>query len=174
MAAAPTYEKIASTTLTVAGQNITFDNIPQTFTDLRFVIVGKCESGDTNSMAIRINGDQTVANYHTGVIYGNGTSAVAASRTGTDTFIYLNYSQNMPVAASTFALGIVDLYSYTSSKYKTILGQTSADYGASGEVVRVVGTWASTSAITSITATGDGNKAYSVGSVFSLYGITKA
>jgi hypothetical protein len=175
MPAGATYEKIASVTLTIAGANITFESIPSTFTDLRLVIVGKCEVSATNSMAVRVNGDQAL-NYYMGNYYGNGTTVSASSRSGTDKFVYLNYSTNLPTAASTFALGIVDFYSYAGSQYKTFLAQVSADYNSSGsEVVRTSALWKSTSAITSVTICGDGvNKAYSVGSVFSLYGIAKA
>lgn len=71
----PTYELIASTTLSSPTTTITFSSIPQTYTDLliRFNIRNDVAGGGTYNVALRINGNSGT-NYFTQRLYGSGSS----------------------------------------------------------------------------------------------------
>jgi len=80
MAAGPTYEPIATTTLGTAQPTVTFSSIASTYTDL--VIVAQLTTAAPTNMRIRFNGD-TTANYSNTTVTGNGSTATSVRETGT-------------------------------------------------------------------------------------------
>lgn len=160
---ATTYEPIASQTLGSNTTTVTFDNIPGTYTDLRFVFVGKYVSA-VNNFSFRLN-DDTGSNYSFTQLFGNGTSASSA-RASSQAF-----GRYGTISNSAISTVVVDFMAYSNtSVFKTILSQTSA---ADFRVHRDVVLWRSTSAITKILMGYDGAD-FQAGSTFSLYGIKSA
>ena len=162
-----TYEPIATTTLGSAASEINFTSIPGTYTDLRLVVF----IFDTSSTAqdlYRFNGD-TANNYSETWILGDG-SAAASSRTTNFPYFKLTRVSNL---SSTPMLHTYDIFSYAGSTNKTVLGTSSDDQNGSGGVVRSVGLWRNTAAITSIKIYASAGP-FSTGTTATLYGILKA
>ena len=164
---ATTYEKIATTTLGSASATITFSSIAGTYTDLRLVITALQGSG--NNIALRFNSDSG-ANYSRTRLIGNGTSATSTQATG-DTEIDLNREGLSATAPSLYE---IDIFSYAGSTYKTLLATANEDRNGSGSVMRVVGLWSSTSAISTILITSLSADTMGVGTTATLYGIKAA
>jgi hypothetical protein len=162
-----TYEKIASTTLGSAAATIDFNSIAGTYTDLRLVIVGKYTSGGGNTR-IRFNSD-TSSLYSSTRIAGDGSSA-SSDRLTNQGFQRLSFNGNSSTIPDFLT---VDIFSYAGSTFKTSLITSSEDYNGSGLVVRTVGLYRSTTAISSITISLD-SSTMAAGTSATLYGILKA
>jgi hypothetical protein len=162
-----TYEPIATTTLGTAGTSITFSSIPATYTDLRLVYVGSTSSSD--GISVRVNGD-TASNYSDTSMEGRGT--VAASQNLTNrTFWSLAGFWSANTDTTKF-MQTLDIFSYTQGINKTALGTSSLDKNGSGDVLRTVHLWRSTSVINSLTVAASVNMP--VGTTATLYGIKNA
>ena len=166
MAAGPTYEPIATTTLSSAASTITFSSIPNTYTDLRVVVANAFTSYGLDTVRIRFNSD-TGSNYSYTMLTGDGSTA--ASSRGT--------SQTQPIVgragyqSTRPSMILIDIFSYAGSTNKTYLAADAADQNGSGEVNRVVGLWRSTSAINAIELR---NVTFEAGCVVTIYGIKAA
>ena len=163
---ATTYEKIASTTLGSAQSSITFNSIPATYTDIRLVFTG---TGSGGNCLIRFNSDSGT-NYSYTAISGNGTSAASDRGTGNGAII-LSTQQGVGTVPT---MRTCDIFSYAGSTYKTCLNNETSDENGSGAVVRSVGLWRNTAAITSILITTGNANTYATGTTATLYGILKA
>jgi len=166
--ATTTYEPLASVTVSSAGTTfLIMNSIPQTYTDLRLVIVGKYTSGGGNTR-IRFNSD-TSSLYSSTRIAGDGTSA-SSDRLTNQGFQRLSFNGNSSTVPDFLT---VDLFSYAGSTFKTSLITSSEDYNGSGSVIRTVGLYRSTTAISSITISLD-SSTMAAGTSATLYGILKA
>jgi hypothetical protein len=155
---------IATTTLGSTAANITFSSIPSTYTDFRVVLVGKgAANASGNVFEFRINGD-TGTNYSRTLLKGDGASASSARTTSAT-----NISFNTDKKLDSMYMVTVDALSYAGSTNKTFLMEWSGDYNGEGNVIRSVGLWRSTSAITSIAFATNGN--FVAGDTATLYGI---
>jgi hypothetical protein len=164
---ATTYDKIATTTLGSAAATIDFNSIAGTYTDLRLVIVGKYTSGGGNTR-IRFNSD-TSSLYSSTRIAGDGSSA-SSDRLTNQGFQRLSFNGNSSTIPDFLT---VDIFSYAGSTFKTSLITSSEDYNGSGSVIRTVGLYRSTTAISSITISLD-SSTMAAGTTATLYGILKA
>lgn len=163
-----TYEPIASTTLGAAANNITFNSIPSTYTDLKVVLVGTTASA--SNPGLQFNSD-TTSNYSGIFISGLGSSNNSTS-TISLSYIYLQSQQAM---SNTISSGInIDIFSYTGSTNKTCLISTFTDLNGSGAVEVGIGLWRNTSAITSIRLFPIGGANFNSGTIATLYGIKAA
>ncbi len=165
-----TYEPIASTTVGSATSSVTFNSIPSTYTDLRLVFIGNCDTA-SRYFTLRFNSDSS-ANYSMRYLTGDGSTSATSWRTG-DTALYTNNYSGSDTTKQ--QLITCDIFSYNESRMKTVLSQTASDKTGSGTVDAAVSLWKSTSAITSVTAlymVAGGNIA--ANSVISLYGIKSA
>lgn len=166
---AVTYEPIASQTLGSDAASITFGSggtLPQTYTDL--VIVAFSAEGAVNpnlpTLAMTFNGD-TGNNYSRTLVFGNGSTASSARGSSNPAWYHASGT------TSDYRAAVISIMSYSNTNvFKTGL---AADGNAGASVVRNVGLWRSTSAITSITIAGLTANLKS-GSTFSLYGIKAA
>lgn len=162
-----TYEPIATTTLGSATNSINFTSIPSTYTDLVVILVGTVNIAAVP--CIRFNSD-TATNYSGVQLVGNG-SAVVTGRASNDTQIFSNYSQNFSVTRPGFLQ--IDIFSYTSSKNKTVLVRESRDENGFGLTSLLGGLWRNTAVITSINLRPE-SRNWNVGTTATLYGILKA
>lgn len=163
-----TYEAISTTTLGSAASTITFSSIPGTYTDLRLVIVPTVASG-TGYLLMRFNSN-SATNYSLTEMYGTGSSVFSARSTSQTE---INLTGNGLGVTTTPHLYTVDIFSYAGSTNKTCLITASEDENGSGYVIRQIGLWRQTSAITSISFTSSGSN-YASGTTATLYGILKA
>jgi hypothetical protein len=163
-----TYEPISTQTLSSATASITFSSIPSSYTDLRLVIVNT--SSGANNQGIRFNSD-TGTNYSSTLFWSDGTAAQSFRYTNAT---YIHYASDLAVGPTTIpAFSTIDIFSYAGSTSKNCLLTTSLDLNGSGEVVRRVGLWTSTSAINTITIMRTAGN-YSIGTIATLYGIKNA
>jgi hypothetical protein len=158
-----TYDSIATTTLGSAASTITFSSIPATYTDLHIVLVATTTVAD--AIYIRYNGD-TGANYSRTVLQGDGSTA-ASSRQSSENFIYLTRTNLDTTLPQLFE---IDVFSYAGSTNKTCLVASSQDKNGSGLVVREVGLWRNTSAITEVLLSSF-SSTFKIGTTATLYGI---
>ena len=172
MAAGATYEPIASQTLASAAASITFNSIPQTYTDLRLSLVFT-QSIASGQAGLEFNTDGAT-NYSWTRIGGNGTAA-GSGRATSQSFIIINDDYNIGSSTTIPIFSSVDIFSYTGSTYKTTLIQSASDYNGSGTVWDAVGLWRSTAAITKIVLNGAGSsRQFNAGTTATLYGIKAA
>jgi hypothetical protein len=164
---AVTYEPIATTTLTSVG-TITFSSIPSTYTDIRLIMSA---IGVSNSVIrFQFNGD-TATNYSSTRMTGTGTAGTSSrSNTQNGGFLGPNTSG---VSTTIPSLITADIFSYASSKFKTVLSTANADINTSGNFEATVSCWRSAAAITSILLYLNTNS-FAVGTTATLYGIKAA
>jgi hypothetical protein len=177
MAAGPTYEPVATTTLSTATSSVTFSSISGSYTDL--VLVLNCATAHSSSTfaAVEFNGD-TGTNYSTSNLYGNGT-AIGSSRQSNNNYAWTSFFIGMDTTVgNTNVITHIQNYSNTTT-FKTLLsranrGSGALDYYGTEELVSL---WRSTSAITSITIKNFRSGTsynFASGSNFTLYGIKAA
>lgn len=165
-----TYQPIARAILTGGNPEITFSNIPATYTDLKLVIVPISNQNDTNTY-MRFNGD-TATNYSSNFIYGNGSTIAGAISFNESNGILLDFGGSKTTNLTSMN---VDIFSYANTNIrKSVLSVSSADDNGSGQSSIHTGLWRSTSAITSLTLRVLGVTFYVAGTTASLYGILRA
>jgi hypothetical protein len=173
MAAGPTYEPIATTTLGSAQSSVTFNSFSG-YTDLRLVI--NAGTSALGFLYIQFNGD-TGTNYSATYLYGSGSTASSGRSTSTN-----NAQLTGETGFSTSLIGnaTIDFMNYSNTTtYKTLIARqndtdTSTGYSGTGAAVAL---WRNTAAITSMTIkaiSGGTDKNWITGSTFTLYGISAA
>lgn len=164
---ANTYTLIEKIVVGAAGAaNITFTNIPQTYTDL--LVVSSCRSTTTDSAAtVQFNG--STASRTTIGLYGNGSSATSYSGTSPLGSIINGSSQT----ASTFGNSSLYIPNYTSSNNKSSSMDGVNENNATGaNQFFNANLWSNSAAITSITLTPEVGSFVQYSSAY-LYGIAK-
>jgi len=163
---------VALQTITVSSTTatITFNSIPQTYTDLVLVCTPVVSTG--SYPWLRFNSDSTNT-YSDTALNGNGSTASSGRRTANSRGYIAEW-----VTHSTSALSniITHIQNYSNSTtYKTYLARgNSTQSGTYTGTEAIVGLWQSTSAITSITiGTASSGTDYNLSAGFTatLYGI---
>jgi hypothetical protein len=165
MPAGPTYETIATTTLTSPQTSITFSSISGSYTDLVLVSLATC-TGDasTGDVNLQFNGD-TGSNYSVTGYYGIGSSGTTYRQTNKNFLKWTYGATNLRPIVRAHIMN----YSNTTTN-KTVLFR---DDLTSNATETRVGLWRNTAAITSIAITIPGTT-FTSDSIFSLYGIAAA
>jgi hypothetical protein len=162
-----TYEPIATTTLGTAANSITFSSIASTYTDLVIVFTATCATAGTTGQML-LNG--ATSGYS--ATFLRGTTAAAASNAFTSDSSLTVLYQALSSTNTSFAR--INIFNYAGSTFKSILVEDAQDYNGSGQVMRSVGLYQSTSAITSITLRASSGNNLAVGTAATIYGIKKA
>jgi hypothetical protein len=153
--ATPTYEPIQTQILVSATSTVTFNSIPQTYTDLILVINGT--GGSLQNIHWQANGD-TNSNYSHHRMFGDGSSAIAAADNIYAAFAIFGTSQST---------AILQLQNYSKTNtFKSALGRGSAN----GYVSAYISLWRSNAAINTL-AVKSVTTNFAVGTTFALYGI---
>jgi len=170
-----TYEPIATQTISGSSTSIvTFNSIPQTYTDIVAVCVVRSGTTGTNTdnyirLATGGGSIDSGNNYSTTRIYGNGSSAISDKFSTTS----LIYGGMIPASGSTagnLAVTIHNFANYSNATTnKTILNRGN---DALAFVSATVGLWRNTGAITSIQFLTNSN--FTDGNTFTIYGIKAA
>jgi hypothetical protein len=167
---ATTYDKIATTTLSSATNTITFSSIAATYTDLRLVLTHTTTLAG-RSAYLQFNSD-TGANYSFTTLQGNGTAAASQNNTA-ENQIYIDDFTMDGTSTTIPNFSAIDIFSYASSTFKTLLCSVSANHNTTGGLINIVGLWRSTSAITAISLITN-SSTFKVGTSATLYGIKAA
>ena len=109
----------------------------------------------------------TGANYAYQYMYGDGSSAVAAS--GTANYFWINNAAGASAAANIFGIGVFHMFDINSGKYKAATTTNAGDRDGSGAVLMYGYTWENQAAVTEIDINNSAN--HLSGSMFSLFGI---
>lgn len=164
MAAGPTYEPIATTTLSSSSTDVQFSSISSAYTDLVLVIAGK-DTTSTYSPYIQFNGD-TTTNYSQTYLYGDGTSAVSSRASTTATV----YQGSLGATQGNIIVHIMN-YANTTT-YKTALIRINA---ANFRTYSSVVLWRKTpEAINRVNIKMESGGNFATGTTFTLYGILAA
>lgn len=157
-----------------AVTNVTFTNIPSTYSHLQLRIMAKTDRAlDRDPITVRFNSDSN-SNYAEHTLSGNGTTASAAGASSLTSCTIYRATGNSS-ATNIFGVIIYDLLDYANgNKYKT--GRYLGGYDANGAGDIYLGStlWQSTSAITSIVFTPSVGSNFLQYSQFALYGIKAA
>jgi hypothetical protein len=146
---------------------LVFNNIPQTFTDLRVLISARiANSAVANTLYVGPNGAYSLSSSRYAA--GDGTNPSA----GVSGNAFVGDVSADSASASMF--GSIDLYipNYTSSNWKQYLSDSVSENNATAAYAEIwAGLWRSTSAITSLRFSASANMMQY--STISIYGITK-
>ena len=172
MAAQSTYTLIATATGNgTSTANITFSNIPQTYTDL--VLVTSVLVNSSVGYGYTINTNISGSIYYGTTLQANGSSVAAAQNPGANTVWYpinaLSINTSYPTIITTHFLNYAN-----STAYKSILSRQAGDFNGSGATTEMVGVCYSTSPINSITVGTNNSVYWTTSSTFNLYGIQAA
>ena len=168
MTAGATYVPINTQTLGSAAASVTFNSIPQGYTDL--VLISTVQGASAADLAAQFNGDTSSGLYSVTYLSGNGTAAFSG-RVSAKNYIPLDYYGGAATSGYNNEIHHFMNYSNTTT-YKTVIGRANA---AGTGTDAIVGLWRNTVAITSITlslVTPSAN--LSAGSTFTLYGIASS
>lgn len=157
-----TYTPIATTSLASATNNVVFNSIPQTYTDVIVVVDGQ-NTNMTNNTRVQFNGDGT--SVYSG-IYMQGTGSATSGRVTNTTSAYgMEFSET---ARSTATFHVMNYSNSTTFKTVLVRGGSGVDRTALWSSL-----WRSTNAITSITV-GTFATNFIAGTTITLYGIKAA
>jgi|688.fasta_scaffold194252_2 hypothetical protein len=153
--------------------SITFNNIPQTFTDLVLKISFRgTVAANGVDLYCYTNNVSNDASYSTTYMSGNG-SATGSSRATGLTFFYFGNGDAASQTANTFSSHEVYLPNYVNSNFKQIISdsvnENNATISSQGLQASLLRNTAAISALTLFPASGN----IAQYSTFTLYGITK-
>lgn len=159
---------ISTQTLASTASSVTFSSIPQTATDIFFVISAR-STGSTNWQVLpRPNG--STSSLSARQLGGNGSSVYSQT---SSTEAWAGDIERSSETANTFDSRIIYIQNYAGSTYKSMSADAASETNASGNQMGIYASlWASTAAITSMTFTMPGDS-FAIGSTFSLYSVTK-
>lgn len=146
---------------------VTFSSIPSTYDDLMIVIYGFSTTA-SSALRLRLNGD-TATNYSRTSLVGDGATASSSNFTSADHLLSMPWRTSVPAAHQ------VHIINYKNTSYnKSVLAREATDENGSGSSRLTVGLYRSTSAVSSVTIYDANSYNFGAGTVFALYGITKA
>jgi len=167
-----TYETIATQTISGSSTStVTFNSIPQTYTDIVAICVVRSGTTGTNTdnyirLATGGGAVDSGTNYSTTRLYGDGSSA-SSDRITSSTLIYGGMIPASGSTAGNLAITIHNIMNYSNTTTnKTILNRGN---DALAYVSATIGLWRNTGAITSIQFLTNTN--FTDGNTFTLYGI---
>jgi len=158
---------IESKTLATAAAYIEFTSIPQDGTDLVALIslrTNRSLQGD--GFYVRFNGSQT--GYTQRRLIGDGASP--SSDTGAASLM----ANAATATSNTFGNAQFYIPNYTGSRNKSYSNEGASENNATTAYMGLnAGLWSNTAAITSIAFSPEGGTQFEIGSIISLYKITK-
>lgn len=152
-----------------AQASITFNSIPQTFTDLVILISSRTATTNTvvnNNVQVRLNGSTT--GNSTRELFGTGSATGSASLSE----IRAGYTAGDGATANTFGSSYVYIPNYTSNVAKSVSAEGVSESNVVGAFMAIdAGLWTGTSAVTSIVLVSGGDQNFLVNTSATLYGI---
>ena len=163
---------IESKTLASTATSITFTSIPQTFTDL--VVFYNLRDANANAGNL-IFGHYISFNGSTSNFTQRYISVLTASLgSGTTPARFLGWHPDRDGTANTFCNSAIYIPNYAGNTNKSYSVESTSEANSSRLAHTILaGLWSDTSAITSLTLSSDTGGTFAIGSLISLYGITK-
>ena len=163
---------IETKTLTVAAASVVFSSIPQDGTDLILVCSTRASGAVISQLNVQFNASGGTA-YSDRTLEGDGTTISSGGRSS-QPVVRITGNPGTNATANTFSNVQIYIPNYTSSVAKSVLFNGVTENNATLAYASIVaGVWNNTAAITSITLTDQNSGNLVVGSMFSLYKITK-
>lgn len=145
---------------------VTFNSIPQTYTDLQIVISSRLTVTAASDVILKFNGSST--GYSQRYIIGTGSSVVS----GTQTYGQIGVAPGTGATANGFGVNITYIPSYTGSQYKAFTSDDIYENNASQAYASTwANLWSNTAAITSIEVSTAPGYTYAQNTTMYLYGI---
>lgn len=172
---ANTFTLIQSVLVTGSNStNITFSNIPQTYTDLKILITPRNNRTNGNAGYLTISFNDNTSPFVTRTIYDSGNGGIGA---GSASDNYISYAVTTSLmGANIFSNGEIYIPNYTGNQLKNFNCDMGAEDTALSNPYGVLSgaIWSNTAAITKIILTTDNTVlAFVPYSNFYLYGIKK-
>jgi len=168
-------EAIYTRTVGAGGGNITFNNIPQTNTDLMILVSCRgLEASVTNQLYLQFNGSGASGSYSVSRLNGNGSAGASdrASGANGDFFYAGNFCPNASATSNTFGSASLYIPNYTSASLKQVVIDGVAENNATFSTqVLSAGLIISSAPITSITLGAFGT--FAQNSTVTIYGISR-
>jgi hypothetical protein len=166
-------QAIYTRTLTGIVYTMSFNNIPQNYTDLKLVFSGRSDTANTfdGGPSFFIN-NGTSGNLHSFTsIKGNGSSA--SSQRTVDNAVYIGEVPAANATSNTFACVEIYLPEYTTSKFKQAIIDNGSSVNSTTSFLNLrAGLIRINAPVTSIGIYG-GSGNWVAGSTFTLYGISR-
>lgn len=155
--------------------NVVFNNIPQTFTDLKVVVSSRSTGSSLDGVYLMPNaGGSTL--FSITALYGSGSLGTGSYRSSNTSVGGFATENGTGSTANTFINAEAYIPNYTGSNFKSWISDSVSEDNSTGGQATVrlfAGLYRSTAAITSLTITNDSGLNFAQYSTFSLYGITK-
>ena len=172
---ANTYTLIASSTVGSGGAaSISFTSIPSTYTDLCIKYSVRSSGNAAATYAyVTFNGSSS-ASYGMRRLYGFSSTVASSESSNTSSIAGAFLVGGSDQTANTFGNGELYIPNYTSSNYKSVSGDSVDETnGTTAFKFLAGGLWSNTSAITTITLTGETTNFAQYSTAY-LYGIKKS
>jgi len=154
------------------ASSVTFSNIPQTFTDLVIKTSIRDSVSGTFNAGMRIIFNGSSSGYSDTYLYADG-STTYSTRDSSGSWIRIGAQPASGATANTFSNDEIYIPNYTSSNYKSVIGDSVGENnGTTSYVTLAAGLWSNTAAITSIQLQSN-SAAWVQYSKFSLYGVLR-
>ena len=165
-----TYSKLAESTVGAGGTSaITFNNIPQNYTDLVVKISGRSTNTST-ARGIFIAFNSSTSGYNDRFLRGSGSAAISATDNGGGSKIYLGEAPASDATTSTFSNIEVYIPNYSGSTNKSVSVDSVQEHNATEAYATLVaGLLSNPTAINSLSLTTSLN--FAQHSTATLYGI---
>lgn len=161
-----TYEKIASTTLASATGTITFTSIPQTYTDLVIIFNGKATTSTDAQVRIGSGSADASAGYSRHFMFGYSGGIAVDTIASLNGFIFSPYNENTNL--------VMNLHSYSNPNiYKPALIRNGPKSSAEALTYISANIYRDVAAIDVVQFYSPTHN-FSIGSMFSIYGIKAA
>lgn len=168
-----TYALIASSTVVAPTYSVTFDSIPQTYTDLKLVFSARSDYGSAGGSEVSIQLNSITSGYTSTMIYSNNGTSANSATSSNPFFTWGGGMVNGGSTANTFASSELYIANYTRSAAKSASTDSATENNGTPtfmELAAHVST--NTAAVTSITLYAwQSFINFVAGSTFYLYGI---
>jgi hypothetical protein len=164
-------QPIFSQTISSSGSVLSFNNIPQTFTDLFIEINARTVYNGFADGYVYFQDGAGTSNYSSTITNGNGSSPGAYRYTNNGTLSLISMGGSN-TTANTFSSIRIHIPNYKSNTYKQCISESVAENNATLGILSIhSGLWRSFLPVTQINfSIANG---FAVGSTFTLYGISR-
>jgi hypothetical protein len=161
---------IETKTLLSAAASIEFTSIPQTFTDLVIQFSGRTDRASNAVEVLKLEFNNSTTGYTYRELTGNGAAPDTSGGTGYRS----GYVTAATATANTFGNSTLYIPNYTSSSAKSYSVDGTMENNATTSFLGIFANlWSETDAITSLKFVGLNAGNFQIGTMVSLYGITK-
>jgi hypothetical protein len=163
-------QAIYTRTITSAGSLITFNNIPQTYTDLQLRISSRDNAAVSLSGIVLIPNGSGAALW-SGTVLSEGPSSY---RYTAGTYGYIGTNVGASATSNMFTVTEVIIPSYTSNLFKQVMSDGGGENNNSttNPIRPQASLWRSNAPINALTI-GTDNGQFAIGSTITLYGISR-